>query len=94
MSFSFNSVANTKDEVKAKVDQELAVIVNAQPYHKRDVEAVKATVAAYLDMLEIAEGEVIGFSVNGSVGWTETSDGGKRFNSAGVGVSVRSYKNV
>lgn len=90
MSFSFSVLAKSKDDARAQVAQHMADIAKVQDSHEVDKQAVSNVVSAYLDMVEGGEGESYSVSVSGSMGWTE-HEGKRRYNSAGVNVSVRAY---
>lgn len=69
MSFSFSVKGNTKDDVKAKVRQQMEEVVNFQTIHAKDKPIVEATADAFIDLIEQDENRDIEVFANGSLGW-------------------------
>lgn len=89
MSYSFSVSGESKADAKAKVAEELAKVVVAQPAHKADQAQAQAAADAFIDTLlvPIEEGAGVSVSVNGSL-WTE----GDIVRQASVSVTANAVK--
>lgn len=85
MSYSFQIVASTKDEVGKLVAEELDKVVASQPVHSNDRQPAQEAVAALLNLLvEPKDGECFRVNVSGSLGWVAEN----AFTNANVSVQV------
>ena len=69
MSYSFTIRAASKAEAKAKVDAEMARVVEQQPDHAADRDVAITVSRAFVDMLRDREDMDIEVRVCGSLGW-------------------------
>jgi len=94
MSYFFSVMAANKADAIAKVEAEFAQIVEYQPTHAKDKDAVVAFAKAYVGLFVVeppAEIEVVYVSMSGSLGWRGEGDGETRTQgSVNVTVSIRS----
>lgn len=91
MSYSFSIKASTKDEAGSKLEAELANVVNGQPVHAADRQAVQDAAYAFINMTrEPTDSEDIHVYVSGSLSWNYNADAPtpEIFTGANVGVSV------
>lgn len=90
MSYSFTVRADSKDQVKALVAEQLDLVIDQQPIHAADRAPALAAAEAYIDVLSDSEIDAdsteIVVQVNGSVGWQHPDQ--SRLTSAAVGVSA------
>jgi hypothetical protein len=71
MSYSFSVRAATKDEAIAKVGEEFEKVVNAQPIHAKDRDAVETAAENIVAVLKNDDTRDVTVSVSGSLSWTE-----------------------
>jgi hypothetical protein len=83
MSYSFSVKGANKAEASAKVAEELAKVVTAQPAHAADQAHAQAAADSFINVLMVDETQDVSVSVNGSV-WS--SDLGLL--SAGISVTA------
>lgn len=88
MSFSFNVRGATAALALAAVAAELAKVVEIQPVHKHDAEAVKATAEAYVGLLPEDETRDVVIACHGYVEYQGT-DAEPQFVGVNVGVNAR-----
>jgi hypothetical protein len=70
MSYSFSVKAATKDEAKKKVADQMQAVVDNQPVHASDHDAVLVSAKAFIDILgDPNEGDEVHVSVNGYLSW-------------------------
>ncbi len=81
MSYSF-SVKAKRDDIMAKVDEQLAQVVANQPTHSKDVNAAADVVKS---LLSVVEDGLYNVSVSGSLSWREADV----FIGANLSVSVQ-----
>lgn len=85
MSYSFSVVASSKDEAKQKAAEEFAKIVETQPVHAADRDAVLAVTSAYVDVLaDPADGQKVTLYCCGSLSWREEG----HFTTAGINATA------
>lgn len=72
MSYSFNVIAGTKAEAKAKVAAKLAEVVAQQPIHALERDQAQATADAFIDLAPDRPEMDLSVSLHGSVGWSGT----------------------
>lgn len=88
MSFSFQVRGATVAIALAAVSAEMAKVVEAQPIHKHDAEAVNAAAEAYAGLLpDDAERDVV-IACNGYLSW-EGPEAEPKFVGVNVGVNAR-----
>jgi hypothetical protein len=87
MSYSFTVAADTKAEAKAMLTAKFDDVVDGQPMHAADRDAVQAAAEAFVDILtEPAAGQQIVVNVHGAV--SALADGEFIGASAGVGAAI------
>lgn len=91
MSFSFAASGKAKDEVLSNVSAQMDQVVTNQPHHTHDKDAVVQCVGAYIDLLNVKDGDTISVSVSGSLGWTG-KDSAAEYTSAGLNISARVFQ--
>lgn len=91
MSFSFSVSGKNKAEVKDAASVELDKIVQMQPHHMHDKDAVYTAIDEYCDLLDVNDGDTISVSVSGSLGWTGKDEAAK-YTSAGLNISARVFQ--
>lgn len=70
MSYSFSVRAPNHAEAIAKVDDELAKVVETQPVHRADSVQAREAALAFVDVLpKPSSDQDVCISVNGSLGW-------------------------
>jgi hypothetical protein len=75
MSYSFAIKASNKTDAKHKIAENFDNIVNNQPTHSADRNAVVAIGSAFVDLLEDpADNEEIYVNVYGSLGWRQRQE--------------------
>jgi hypothetical protein len=85
MSYSFSVKAASKVEAVAKVAEQMASVVAAQPSHATDHDAAVAAAGAFIGLLvEPTAGQCVSVSMYGSLGWREPGE----YTSGNVSVSV------
>lgn len=90
MSFSFNARAATKALVLAAVAAEMAKVVEAQPVHKHDAEAVQAAAETYVGLIpEPTDKQDVIVAASGWLEWQDSSENEPAFVGASVSVSAR-----
>ena len=88
MSFSFTARGATAALALAAVAAEMAKVVEAQPIHKHDAEAVAATAGAYVGLLPEDETRDVIVACHGYVEYQGT-DAAPEFVGVNVGVNAR-----
>ena len=88
MSFSFTVRGATAALALAAVAAEMAKVVEAQPVHKHDTEAVQKTAEAYVGLLPEDESRDVVVACHGYVEYHNT-DAEPYFVGVNVGVSAR-----
>jgi hypothetical protein len=72
MSYSFGVVAASKVEAVEKITAELVRVVEGQPQHATEKQAVQDAAGALVHVLtDPVEGEVVAVSMSGSLSWRE-----------------------
>jgi hypothetical protein len=71
MSYSFSAKGANKAEASAKVAEELAKVVLAQPVHAADQVQAQAATDAFINLLADDEAQDVVVSVNGSLWSTD-----------------------
>jgi hypothetical protein len=89
MSYSFSVTAKNKEDAKARVAEQIKLIVEHQEMHKVDEQATNNAVSAFVDLLgDLPEHHQLIVSVSGSVSWASTSGEGTPKNITGAGVNI------
>lgn len=88
MSFSFTARGATAALALAAVAAEMAKVVEAQPIHKHDAEAVQKVAEHYAGLLPQDAARDVVIACNGYLSWSG-SDAAPEFTSANVGVNAR-----
>lgn len=73
MSFAFQVRKATKDEAKQAVAAEMQKVVDSQPIHAKDAEAVLAVANLYIDLVADDDTRDVHVAVHGSIS-NSTSD--------------------
>lgn len=91
MSYSFSVTADAKADAKQKIAENFDNIVNGQPSHAADRDAVVAASNAFVDLLsDPPEGQEIYVNVYGSLGWDHQVGPGPFLSaSASINASLR-----
>lgn len=93
MSFSFASSGKTKQDVVADVSAQMDKVIQNQPHHAHDKDAVVSCVGTYIDLLDgKTDEDTISISVSGSLGWNADQGEGEKHTGAGLSISARIYK--
>ena len=91
MSFSFTARGATVALALAAVAAEMAKVVETQPVHKHDAEAVQKTAEHYAGLLPETEGHDVVIACHGYVEYHGT-DAAPEFVGANVGINARLLK--
>lgn len=69
MSYSFSVKANTREEAKAKVAEQLTGVVAGQPSHSADMKQAQAAADAFIDLLGEDDSKEVLVNMSGSLSW-------------------------